>query len=339
MNFVRQGSLRIDYVHCQEAWAGRGCSTPGSSGSRAASQADQLVPLRLQLQHRPRHLLRPRRARAGELPERRRQRHRPTRHQAELDHGRPAQLHGPPRRSGNLYTAAVANWRTTYQFNKSVRPRHDPLRQLPPAGAHGLPGLLHLHPRNRHVCRLRFADPARQEWDTERAGCPATDRGPPPSAASSSSSATCGRSDRAADSFTAETLRRRDHLQCLCARMNCLAPRLRASAVNRTSHIGLRAQGSGLGVRGSGLRGSGLGVRGSGFGDRGRDSLPTSTLNSQLLTLPWCPSCLRGEFPLRFARPIHRFTHSPIHRFTVSVYNGPSPRGRSPDARRSNSTH
>jgi len=131
MNFVRQGSLRIDYLHCQEAWAGR-LFHPGIFRVQGSLQAtnwfrfgfnfntgrDTYYDLAAPVLGNSLSV-------GGNVtvqPD--------TKLNLTMDVRRNAMDHPD---GGNLYTAAVANWRTTYQFNKSwfVRAtlRYDSYRQ------------------------------------------------------------------------------------------------------------------------------------------------------------------------------------------------------------------
>jgi len=131
MNFVRQGSLRIDYIHGQEAWAGQ-LFHPGLFRIQGSLQAtnwfrfgvnyntgrdiyyDSVAPVLGNYMSLGGNVTVQPNAKLN----------------LTLDVRRNAMDHPD---GDNLFTAAVANWRTTYQFNKSwfVRAtlRYDSYRQ------------------------------------------------------------------------------------------------------------------------------------------------------------------------------------------------------------------
>jgi len=131
MNFVRQGSLRLDYIHCQEAWAGR-LFHPGIFRVQGSLQATNWFRFgfnfntgRNTYYDLAAPVLGNSLSVGGNVtvqPD--------TKLNLTMDVRRNAMDHPD---GGNLYTAAVANWRTTYQFNKSwfVRAtlRYDSYRQ------------------------------------------------------------------------------------------------------------------------------------------------------------------------------------------------------------------
>jgi len=131
MNFVRQGSLRIDYVHCQEAWAGR-LFHPGIFRVQSSLQATNWFRFGFNFNtgrdtyyDLAAPVLGNYLSVGGNVtvqPD--------TKLNLTMDVRRNSMDHPD---GGNLYTAAVANWRTTYQFNKSwfVRAtiRYDSYRQ------------------------------------------------------------------------------------------------------------------------------------------------------------------------------------------------------------------